>query len=92
MKALATALLGFCFVASAMADQTNDLAKGLEPLRPFLKTWKGHFKNSTPEKPVYDTAKWERAMNGQAVRVTHSVNDGRDMTYEVTPGAEVVFR
>jgi hypothetical protein len=41
------------------------------------KTWKGHFKNSTPEKPAYDIAKWERAMNGQAVRVTHSVNDGK---------------
>jgi hypothetical protein len=76
MKALATALLGFCFVASAMADQTNDLAKGLEPLRPFLKTWKGHFKNSTPEKPNFDVQKWERALNGRALRILHSVNNG----------------
>src|SRR5262245_57329226 len=63
---------------SAVAEETNSLAKPLEPLRPLLgKTWKGYFKNSTPEKPAYDIAKWERAMNGQAVRVTHSVNDGK---------------
>ncbi len=49
----------------------------LEPLRPFLgKTWKGHFKNSTPEKPVVDVSQWERALNGQAVRILHSVNNG----------------
>ncbi len=63
---------------NAIADETNSLAKMLEPLRPLLgKTWKGYFKNSTPEKPAYDIAKWERAMNGQAVRVTHSVNNGK---------------
>src|SRR5205809_3201143 len=60
------------------AAETNNLAKPLEPLRPLLgKTWKGHFKNSTPEKPAHDIAKWERAMNGQAVRITNSVNDGK---------------
>lgn len=49
----------------------------LESLRPFLgKTWKGHFKNSTPEKPVVDVSHWERALNGQAVRILHSVNEG----------------
>lgn len=70
--------MALMFTGGAYAGETNTLAKALEPLRPLLgKTWKGYFKNSTPEKPVYDTAKWERAMNGQAVRVTHSVNDGK---------------
>jgi hypothetical protein len=49
----------------------------LEPLRPLLeKTWKGTFKNSKPDNPTVDVAKWERALNGQAVRQLHSVNDG----------------
>jgi hypothetical protein len=51
-----------------------------EPLKPFApllgKTWKGEFKNSTPEKPLFDVARWERALNGKAVRVLHSFNDG----------------
>ncbi len=53
------------------------LAPQLEPLRPLLdKTWTGVFKSSTPEKPVVDISRWERALNGKAVRVLHSVNDG----------------
>lgn len=40
------------------------------------KTWKGEFANSTAENPMVDISRWERALNGNAVRVTHSVNDG----------------
>lgn len=58
------------------ADKTS-LDPNLEPLRPWLdKTWKGEFKNSTPEKPVIDIARWERALNGKAVRILHSINKG----------------
>jgi hypothetical protein len=60
----------------AGADQPS-LEPPLEPLRPLLgKTWKGAFKNSTPEKPTIDVMRWERALNGKAIRVLHSVNDG----------------
>lgn len=53
------------------------LDEHLEPLRPLLdKTWKGTFSNSTPDKPIVDVARWERALNGQTVRRIHSVNDG----------------
>src|SRR2546430_16124359 len=49
----------------------------LEALRPLLdKTWRGEFANSKPEKPTIDVMRWERALNGKAVRVLHSVNDG----------------
>jgi hypothetical protein len=49
----------------------------LEPFRAFLgKTWRGEFKNSTPEKPVIDISRWERALNGQAIRILHSINRG----------------
>jgi hypothetical protein len=49
----------------------------LAPLQPLLgKTWKGVFKDSKPEKPTVDIARWERALNGQAVRAIHSINRG----------------
>ena len=57
--------------------EASSLDPHLEPLRGLLgKTWKGEFTNSTPEKPLADTMQWERALNGKAVRVLHSVNNG----------------
>ena len=65
-----------CAAPLAAADQPS-LHPRLEPLRPFLeKTWKGAFKNSTPETPVVDVMRWERALNGKAVRILHSINNG----------------
>lgn len=59
------------------ADAPATLIPQLEPLRPYIgKTWRGEFKNSTPEKPVIDIARWERALNGQAIRTLHSINRG----------------
>jgi hypothetical protein len=58
-------------------DEDQKLAEQLQPFAPLLgKTWKGEFKDSTPEKPLADVSRWERALNGKAVRVLHSVNDG----------------
>ena len=68
----------------AAADQPS-LSPQLEPLRPLLeKTWKGEFKNSKPDQPVVDGMRWERALNGKAVRVLHSVNEG-------SYGGETIF-
>src|SRR5437762_6950383 len=65
------------FAVDGLAAEKATLDEHLEPLRPFLgKTWKGHFKNSTPEKPQVDVSRWERALNGKAVRILHSLNDG----------------
>ena len=59
------------------SDGEDNLSEPLKPFSPLLgKTWKGEFKDSTPEKPLFDVARWERALNGQAIRVQHSVNDG----------------
>jgi hypothetical protein len=79
MKMLTHSLLIGSFVAATnlLVADTPSLEPQLEPLRPLLgKTWKGAFKNSKPEKPVVDVMYWERALNGKAVRVLHSVNDG----------------
>ena len=76
MKIIATTLFSALFLVSAVAEESTNLVKALEPMRPYLKTWKGHFKNSTPEKPNFDVQRWERCLNGRAVRVLHSVNNG----------------
>ena len=69
----------FCVGGSlaAIAAEELPLNAHLEPLRPLLeKTWKGTFKDSKPDKPIVDVQKWERALNGQAVRILHSINEG----------------
>ena len=77
-------LAGLLLLASAWfvpkvsaAANSAALDEHLKPLQPFLgKTWKGEFKDSTPEKPNFDVMRWERILNGKAVRVLHSINRG----------------
>jgi hypothetical protein len=79
MKFRTTALLVTCWGAILNLAQADPPALNphLEPLRPLLgKTWKGTFKDSKPDKPTIDVAHWERALNGQAVRLLHSINEG----------------
>jgi len=72
-----SALICLLLTTNLYAAEEAKLESHLEPLRPLLdKTWKGPFKRSTPDKPVVDVMRWERALNGKAVRVLHSVNDG----------------
>lgn len=53
------------------------LHEQLKVFEPLLgKTFRGEFANSTPSEPKFDVSRWERAMNGQAIRILHSVNDG----------------
>ena len=73
---LALAVLLAASLLPLRAEQPS-LDPHLEMLRPLLeKTWKGQFKDSKPDKPAVDVARWERALNGRAVRILHSVNDG----------------
>jgi hypothetical protein len=70
-------IISLVLLVAANMRAADPLAKELEPLRPFIgKTWRGEFKDSAPAKPRVDVAKWERALNGKAVRILHSVNDG----------------
>jgi hypothetical protein len=63
--------------ARHLRAESSSLDSHLESLRPLLeKTWRANFKNSTPDKPVVDISRWERALNGKAVRTLHSINDG----------------
>lgn len=75
--ALAVTVLATWCLASVRVAESGTLDEGLEPLRHFLgKTWRGEFKDSKPDKPTIDVARWERALNGKAVRILHSINDG----------------
>jgi hypothetical protein len=69
----------FCLGGALAVTSAKELPLNshLEPLRPLLeKTWRGTFKDSKPAKPTVDVQKWERTLNGQAIRVLHSINDG----------------
>jgi len=70
LAALASAVL------SAAPTQT-EMDPRFAPLRPLLgKTWRAVLSKSGSEKPAVDVQRWERALNGQAVRILHSINDG----------------
>jgi hypothetical protein len=63
-------------VLPAMAHPA-ELNPRLAPLRPLVdKTWRGVFPESKPGKPMIDVSRFEVALNGQAVRNLHSINDG----------------
>src|SRR5215471_12253478 len=74
-----TILLGACWFAasSVVGAEAPSLNPHLQVLQPLLgKTWKGVFEGSKPDNPTVDISRWERALNGQAVRVLHSINQG----------------
>lgn len=71
--------LSFCGLvfAGTLSAAEPRLDEHLAPLQPLVgKTWKGEFKNSTKEKPIFDVSRWEITLKGKAIRTTHSVNDG----------------
>ena len=83
------ARLGLALVTAAAlraaAGEPAALDAHLAPLRPLLgKTWKGAFTSSKPDQPTVDVQRWERVLNGKAIRVLHSIND-------VLYGGETIF-
>jgi hypothetical protein len=70
-------LFQFGVVTAVCSAEEAPLNAHLQAFGPLLgKTFTGTFTNSTPEHPVIDVQKWERTLNGQAVRVLHSINQG----------------
>lgn len=71
LAGLAVASVLACWLDMAAAAEPSP---HLEPLEPFAgKTWKALV---DPDKGIHDVARWELALNGQAVRILHSVGDG----------------
>ena len=55
----------------------EELSKHLAGLQNFIdKKFKGEFYNSTKEKPLFDVIHFESILNGSAICISHSVNDG----------------
>ena len=70
-------ILGPIIFISAQTKSKTFLSEHLNGLKPFIgNTYKGNFINSTKENPMIDIISFERALNGNAVKVTHSVNNG----------------
>lgn len=68
--------LAIALIAVQQASPVQDaLIPQLEPFRPYLnRTFKGELGMDNVE--ATDVSRYERAMNGQAIRNLHSVNDG----------------
>ena len=71
-------LLTSClFSQNELESAQKVLSENLKPFEAYIsKTFKGEFANLTQEKPVYDISHWDRALNGNAIRIMHSVNNG----------------
>ncbi len=75
IKAFWLSALIFVTGPLSAAEQAS-LSAELEPLRPYIgKTWRGLL--SQPGQPeMIDISRWERALNGTAIKIIHSVNQG----------------
>ena len=76
-KLFSILVLSSCLVGKNESDDgKKNLPSHLKPFENHIgKIFKGEFANSTLEKPVYDISRWERALNGNAIRIMHSAND-----------------
>ena len=55
----------------------KELSKHLFGFENFInKKFKGEFYNSTKENPLIDVIYFERILNGNAISISHSVNNG----------------
>lgn len=69
--------LGIAAPLQAASAAADTLVPELEVFRPFLnKVWRGELKAQQPGKTSIDHSLWQRALNGTAIKVIHSVNDG----------------
>ncbi|QOL24732.1 hypothetical protein LP316_10360 [Thalassotalea sp. LPB0316] len=56
-------------------EQTG-FVKELEMFAGYLGTWESNFAVAEGERPVIDVTRWERALNGKALKTIHSINNG----------------
>lgn len=75
-----TALLWLSVLLSTatFATEQGGLHPKLEPLRPYLNQhWQGDLTQPGKAEKVIDRSLWSRALNGQAIKTVHSINDGQ---------------
>jgi hypothetical protein len=59
-----------------MPTFAGSLAKELQVFEPYLGTWQADFAVKQGQPAMQDVSKWERALNGTAIRTLHSINEG----------------
>ena len=70
-------LLAVLLLSTAGMLQAQELDEHLSAFAPIVgKTWRGLLSEPGAEKEAWDVSRWERALNGKAIRILHSVNDG----------------
>jgi hypothetical protein len=73
----ATLPLTAALLALASGAAAVEMNKHLAPLAPLVgKTWRGTVSPPGAAKPAVDVSRFELALNGQAVRNRHSIDDG----------------
>jgi hypothetical protein len=86
VNSLTNLIISLAIASSVAVGDPPALDPRLEFLQPWLdKTFKSEGKEPSSGKPNTDVARWERALNGKVVRITHSLNDG-------AYGGEVIVR
>ncbi|MDN3651892.1 hypothetical protein QWY77_03815 [Thalassotalea ponticola] len=68
-------LTGALQVKPATADEIA-LDDKLAIFAAYLGTWEATFETKGEQPAMVDVALWQRALNGSAIRTTHSINDG----------------
>lgn len=62
--------------ASSVSQGSDKFVKELAFFQPYLGTWYAVFEEKDGKPVVADVSKWERVLNGKALKTTHSINDG----------------
>lgn len=60
----------------SFSGKTLEVDSKLAMFVPYLGTWESEFNIPGGEVSVVDVARWERALNGKAIRIMHSINNG----------------
>jgi len=77
MKQILTLIASLYLFSSTSWAANQSFSKELEIFAPFVGTWEAVFKMENGKPTVVDVSKWERALNGKALRTLHSINEGQ---------------
>lgn len=69
-------LLSLSIFSTLANNKTESLAPELAIFTPYLGTWQADFNTEKGEPNIQDVSKWQRVLNGKAIRTTHSINEG----------------
>jgi hypothetical protein len=77
MSVLLMMVLLFPGGSRAAEEEPLPLHQALEPMRPFLGiTWRGDLTDPGSKRRRFDVVRYDRTLNGEAIRMLHSVNNG----------------